>query len=348
MTTHGARAPDPEAGDGDDWPAFLPRATRDYLAHVEGGLTLREIAREAGVAPSTIMRRVRRVESQRDDPLLDAGLKGIAVAAAEDRAAQGLTRDAVPTLRRLAEPGAVLAVARDMEKGVVVRDSPGAEATRLGVVERALAEAMALRGWIACADPAARVSRYRITAQGRAELRRHSAPEAGGFAGGLAEARADFAPAPPAGPGTDGRLRHMRSFMAETPLQGLARRRDASGAPFLPRDLVAAGERLREDFELSQIGLVPSWEMVVEAARGPDAGVPAAARAARTRLLAAIDELGPGLADVSVSCCCLLEGLEALERRLSWSARSGKVVLRIALERLARHHREARGDHMIG
>lgn len=339
MTKQGARVPGPEAEDaGDDWPAFLPPATRDYLAHVEGGLTLREIAREAGVAPSTVLRRVRRVESQRDDPLLDAGLRGLAAAAAEDRADEGLSRDAIPTLRRLAEPGAVLAVARDMEKGVVVRDGPEGEATRLGVVERTLAEAMALRGWIACADPLARVSRYRITAQGRAELRRRTAPV------GLAEARAEFAPAP----ATDGRLRHMRSLMAETPLQGLARRRDAAGAPFLPRDLVAAGERLREDFELSQIGLVTGWETVVAVARGPAGGVPVAARAARARLLAAIDELGPGLADVCVSCCCLLEGLESLEKRLSWSARSGKVVLRIALERLGRHHREARGGAMIG
>jgi hypothetical protein len=41
--------------------------------------------------------------------------------------------------------------------------------------------------------------------------------------------------------------------------------------------------------------------------------------------------------------CCFLEGLEAAEKRLGWSARSGKAVLRSALQRLKRHHDEASG-----
>jgi hypothetical protein len=42
-------------------------------------------------------------------------------------------------------------------------------------------------------------------------------------------------------------------------------------------------------------------------------------------------------------CCCHLEGLEAAEKRLGWSARSGKIVLRIALDRLRRHYLETYG-----
>ncbi len=52
---------------------------------------------------------------------------------------------------------------------------------------------------------------------------------------------------------------------------------------------------------------------------------------------------------MALRCCCYLEGLETAERRLGWSARSGKIVLRIALMRLHRHY-EAQGDagKMIG
>ena len=42
-------------------------------------------------------------------------------------------------------------------------------------------------------------------------------------------------------------------------------------------------------------------------------------------------------------CCCYLEGLEAAEKKLGWSARSGKIVLRIALMRLKQHYDETTG-----
>ena len=74
------------------------------------------------------------------------------------------------------------------------------------------------------------------------------------------------------------------------------------------------------------------------------------ADAAAHRLAAALIELGPGLGDVVLRCCCLLEGFESLEQSLGWSARSGKIVLRIALQRLQRHYDETEGRFgpMIG
>ena len=57
-----------------------------------------------------------------------------------------------------------------------------------------------------------------------------------------------------------------------------------------------------------------------------------------------MEALGPGLSDIVFRVCCFLEGLETAEKRLGWSARSGKVVLKIALERLGdalRHRRRA-------
>ena len=75
-----------------------------------------------------------------------------------------------------------------------------------------------------------------------------------------------------------------------------------------------------------------------------------AALNARKRVRDAMADLGPGLGDVVLRCCCLLEGLEVTEKKLGWSARSGKIVLRIALQRLARHYEETTGPYgpMIG
>jgi len=39
-----------------------------------------------------------------------------------------------------------------------------------------------------------------------------------------------------------------------------------------------------------------------------------------------------------------LEGMETTEKRLGWSARSGKIVLRIALQRLKLHYEREFGD----
>ena len=48
-----------------------------------------------------------------------------------------------------------------------------------------------------------------------------------------------------------------------------------------------------------------------------------------------------GMGDIVLRVCCFLEGIEMTERRLGWSARSGKIVLRLALIRLQRHHLKA-------
>jgi hypothetical protein len=75
----------------------------------------------------------------------------------------------------------------------------------------------------------------------------------------------------------------------------------------------------------------------------PDSGLAEGPGQARARVAAALRDLGPGLGDVALRCCCFLEGLEVAEKRLGWAARSGKIVLRIALMRLRRHYDETYG-----
>ena len=75
----------------------------------------------------------------------------------------------------------------------------------------------------------------------------------------------------------------------------------------------------------------------------PDSGVGHGPSAARKRVADAVADLGPGLSDVLLRGCCYLEGLEAAEKLLGWSAGSGKIVLRIALMRLHQHYSRRSG-----
>ena len=364
-------------------PNWVPQGAQNYLAHTQAGLSIRALARQSGQHASTIMRQIRKIETQRDDPLIDAALRKLGsainpaaskqfsntmecnmtaqVAALEDPVNDQMSREVVRVLRRLCERGAVLAVAVDMEKAVVVRESDTGVSQRTGVVDRAIAESMALKDWIA-AKQAGRVTRYRITAAGRQVLEQMLAAPDNSEASGFAEAQAPFA----GGQDTwgekrlvdpeTGRQKTFRYNLSESPLTALARRRDKDGTLFLADELVTAGERLREDFELAHMGpkVTQNWDRFLTAGTGggyaADSGIGNGPEAARKRVADALGALGPGLGDVALRCCCYLEGLEAAEKRLGWSARSGKIVLRIALQQLRRHYEEnlGPGGDMIG
>ncbi|WP_322888940.1 MULTISPECIES: DUF6456 domain-containing protein [unclassified Yoonia] len=363
----------------DTYPTWVPDAVRNYLVHTEAGMSIRALARARDCHPSTVLRQVRKLEIRRDDLLIDGALRSLSAQASAEPADQPkgtapmtldsrltetepglpltqhrIDQEARRILRRLCEPGAVLAAARDMTTAVVVRQSQTGDQMRTTSVDREIAQAMALKDWIACTDPDARIARYFITNTGRAALRRLTAQDenrAGGFADKRGSAPDD------AGWDMvtldDDPRGQMRYHVTESPLVGLARRRDRDGALFLSRDLVATGERLREDFELALLatGGAAGWD---QAALGqvPPARADAApgAKAAHDRVRAALADLGPGLGDVVLRCCCLLEGLEQTEKTMGWSARSGKIVLRIALDRLARHYAQTQGRYgpMIG
>lgn len=358
-------------------PAWVPDAAQHYLAHTEAGLPIRELARKSGCHASTVLRQIRRFETRRDDPLIDAALRKLGAglvrrssstalaeqkeyvpmqAVAQDQGpdTQTLTQDAQRILRRLCETGAVLAVAVDMDKAVVVRDGVQGASTRTAVVDRKVAEAMALQDWIS-ADTTGRITRYKITAAGRTALSGMMEEQEAAQPSGMAEAPAEFADQHRVwGERTvrdneTGQPRKVRYNLAESPLTALARRRDRDGTPFLTDDLVSSGERLREDFELAQMGprVAQNWDrFLTGGGRGGfamDSGIGNGPEGARNRVAAALKDLGPGLSDVVLRCCCYLEGLETAEKRLGWSARSGKIVLRIALMRLEQHYDETTG-----
>lgn len=359
-------------------PGWVPQEARNYLAHTGAGQSIRDLARQFSCHASTISRQIRKVEARRDDPLIDAALsflqtgyqrgfqnkEACAMAASNSMGKSGpnettLAREGLRILRRLCESGAVLAVAADMEKAVVVRDTPDGKTTRTAVVDQPIAQAMALKDWISCAKPG-RISRYCITMAGRSALSRLLAEAESQKAAGFSEAQSPFAEqhrqwGEKQVSGENGaRPRRMRFNMAESPLTALARRKGKDGKPFLTDELVAAGERLREDFELAQMGpsVAQNWDRFLTGGQSGgfsgDSGVGFGPTAARDRVAEALKSLGEGLGDVALRCCCYLEGLETAEKRLGWSARSGKIVLRIALMKLSEHYQGDHKSQMIG
>ncbi len=133
----------------------------------------------------------------------------------------------------------------------------------------------------------------------------------------------------------------------ESPLDWLARRRDRDGRPYLSQEEVMAGERLRRDYEAGMLGakVTSSWDpaRTLSSGRRKGAGgdgmnLPERALAARERVHAALAHVGPGLDEILLEVCCLSRGLEAAERRLGWPRRSARLVLRMALARLADHY----------
>ncbi len=132
----------------------------------------------------------------------------------------------------------------------------------------------------------------------------------------------------------------------ESPLAWLARRRDKDGRAYLTPSRVTAGERLRADFHLGRMmpTVTSNWSTGVRPGRGergPGGGLADLtdrAVAARERVHAALEAVGSDLSGVLLDVCCFLKGLEAVESERRWPARSAKVVLDIALGRLAAHY----------
>jgi len=134
---------------------------------------------------------------------------------------------------------------------------------------------------------------------------------------------------------------------SESPLAWLARRKGRDGRAMIAPEQFIAGERLRADFTRAHMmpRVTSSWTGV--------AGTKGAGRgagemtdlilASRQRVRLALDACGPEFSGLLLDVCCFLHGLEDVERERGWPSRSAKVVLQLALDRLARHY-GLRGD----
>jgi hypothetical protein len=132
---------------------------------------------------------------------------------------------------------------------------------------------------------------------------------------------------------------------AESPLVWLARRRGRDGRALIEPYQLQAGERLRIDFTCANLmpRTTSNWSSPMSSGRrgaGSDRASSATDTmvASRQRVHQALDAVGPEFSGLLLDVCCFLKRLEDIERERAWPMRSAKVVLQLALDRLARHY----------
>lgn len=132
----------------------------------------------------------------------------------------------------------------------------------------------------------------------------------------------------------------------ESPLGWLRSRKDRSGKPLIGEPQFEAGERLRADYWFARMSqrVTANWSSLAPLERsrrgGPAGGADLRDEvlAAKERVRRALAAVGPEISGVLIDICCELKGLEEAEKQNGWPQRAGKVVLQIALTRLARHY----------
>jgi hypothetical protein len=136
--------------------------------------------------------------------------------------------------------------------------------------------------------------------------------------------------------GVGPRLRSVTVNLGESPLGWL----HAHG--HLDDRLFAAGEKLRTDYERARLapGVTMRWEPARVRGVGGGRLAPSERQvAARHRFDGAIRAAGKGLEDILWRVICACETVPAAEKALNWPTRSGKLVLRLALDRVADFYR---------
>ena len=140
---------------------------------------------------------------------------------------------------------------------------------------------------------------------------------------------------PRRGKGVAARRRSVTVNVGESPLSWL----HAHG--HLDDRLYDAGERLRADYERAQMapGITMRWDAVRVKGTGNGLAPSERAIAARRRFHDAIGAAGKGLEDILWRVVCAGESLPIAEKALAWPSRSGKLVLKLALDRVAEFYR---------
>ena len=245
-----------------------------------------------------------------------------------------LSRAEMKTLARLLKislGGPVAVIAGTGKKELIFKNSQGEVRVAPRVVDLAIGSGLLLR----------QAGRLTATAETRTYLRRYLSAGEDAFI----EQHGELSNAMIA----DGdRQKTVQVNLDYSPMATLARLKDKSGGSFLPREALAAGERLHADFTRGQLqprvtqSFEPRLSSKNRGTRGGMADISDSAMAARLRVSNALDAIGPELSGVALDVCCFMKGLETVERERQWPARSAKLMLRTALMSLHRHYEPPR------
>jgi len=297
-----------------------------------------ESPRQAAKAPTKRPVRRPKARSGRDgiDP---AGQRGQSNLRRNDR----LTKEATRLLVALGVPEARALIDPTDENDVILRSTRSGVSVGAGRFSREAAESLGrhdLANWRTAPKGQTTLC---LTDAGRAHLVRATVddPDAAYF-----RQHRETATVPmDTGEGVE----RVRVDLDESPLDWLRRRRNGNGQPMIDEASYQAGERLRTDIMLAGLlpGVTARWDGMPKSggAVSPSDSTDRMV-AARQRIRNAFDSVGADFSDLLVDLCGFLKGLELIERERQWPPRSGKVVVRLALARLAEHYglrTEARG-----
>ena len=135
------------------------------------------------------------------------------------------------------------------------------------------------------------------------------------------------------------KVRSVRVNLAESPLGWLHARR------LVTNRQMAAGENLRRDYERGALPqrIVMSWDSapISKTPRGASQyGAATLAQIdARNRFHGGIAAAGPGLGDILWRVVCAGESVPVAEQALGWPTRAGRLVLTLALDRVADYYK---------
>lgn len=243
-----------------------------------------------------------------------------------------LTREARRALQALARPQAI--AAKTATDDYEISQLRAGQTVRLGAFDKEMLAVFLTRDWLRPqATAEGEAPRFVITCSGRAFLLRETAPS-DPYLNQHRVMRSRTI-------GLDGETEIVVTMnLAESPLAWLRSRR--VGQPKISDAEFEAGERLRQDYTMAQMAprVTADWtraSMDAPGRNGIEAMSESAIRA-RMRVSKALAACGPGLADVLYAICCELKGIGPFEQETGWPQRSAKVVLKIALNRLARHY----------